>query len=142
MNSESYKELPVFIKSEEILEIISRFVKTLNGNQNEILDFQVGILLENSSMIPAKIAGAEGADIYDIRMENATIIRKAAREIYVSVGALELFGIKGEEDYIQLIRNEIEEFKILFRDWVKTFNPWNYILDDWGLFNPPGIEPQ
>ncbi|WP_220457166.1 hypothetical protein [Moheibacter lacus] len=142
MKDSSHKELPIFIKAIEISEIIHRFVKTLDGDQQEFLDFQIALLLENAILIPAKIAGAEGADIYDIRMENAAIIRKAAREIYVSVGALEIFGIEGEQDYIQLIRNEIEEFKILFRNWVKTFDPWHYILDDWGLFNPPGVEPE
>ena len=142
MESKSYRELPIFVKSEEILEMISRFVEVLNSQQNEFLELQISILVENSILIPAKIAGAEGVDVYDIKMENATLIRKAAREIFVSVGALEFFGIETEEEYVQLIRNEIEEFKILFRDWVKSFDPWNYILDDWGLFNPPGIEPQ
>ena len=51
------------------------------------------------------------------------------------------------EEYIIIIRmtsnsrwDEIDEFKVLFREWVKSFDVWNYIVDDWGLFNPPGIE--
>jgi hypothetical protein len=72
-------------------------------------------------------------------MENAAIIRKAAREIYVTVGYLDLGRIK-DFDYTDIIRNEIEEFKVLFREWVKSFDVWNYVVDDWGLFNPPGIE--
>ncbi len=138
----AYRNLPVFVKAEEISELVWRFVKTLEDMENQYISAQVELLLENSIIIPAKISGAEAADIYDLRMENAAIIRKAAREIYVTVGNLDMFGVKGEEDYIQLIRNEIEEFKILFRDWVKSFDPWNYIVDDWGLFNPPGIEPE
>lgn len=27
----------------------------------------------------------------------------------------------------------------LFIDWVASFDVWNYIKDDWGLFNPPGV---
>jgi hypothetical protein len=27
----------------------------------------------------------------------------------------------------------------LFVDWVTGFDKWNYIKDDWGLFNPPGV---
>lgn len=137
-----HRDLPVFVKAEEIAELVWRFCKTLDESENEHVSFQKDFLLENSVTIPAKIAGAEGADIYDIRMENAAIIRKAAREIYVTVGNLDIFGVKGEEDYIWLIRSEINEFKVLFRNWVKTFDPWNYIIDDWGLFNPPGIEPK
>ncbi|GHA28182.1 hypothetical protein GCM10007103_07180 [Salinimicrobium marinum] len=28
---------------------------------------------------------------------------------------------------------------MLFAEWVKTFDQWDYILDRWGLFNPLGI---
>ena len=44
-----------------------------------------------------------------------------------------------ESDYLQLLHNEIEAFRILFAEWVKTFDEWNYVIDRWGLFNPPGI---
>jgi len=33
----------------------------------------------------------------------------------------------------------VDELRILFAEWVKTFDPWDYIIDRWGLFNPPGI---
>lgn len=119
--------------------LVNGFVEVLNETDNELIKFQIGFLLENSMVIPAKISVAEGADIYDLRMENAAIIRKAAREIYVTVGSFEFLGLE-DTDYIHLIRKEIEEFKVLFRGWVKSFDVWNYIIDDWGLFNPPGIE--
>ena len=37
------------------------------------------------------------------------------------------------------MRKEIDEFRLLFIDWVAGFDEWNYIKDDWGLFNPPGL---
>lgn len=43
----------------------------------------------------------------DLRMENAAIIRKCARDL--------------------MVRQQIEEFRLLFIDW--------------GLFNPPGVGP-
>lgn len=135
-----HRDLPIFVKAEEISDLVWRFAKTLDADEDSPVSVQIQIMMENSIVIPAKISGAEAVDIYDLKMENATIIRKAAREIYVAVGSLDIFGVQGEEDYIQLIRKEINEFKVLFRNWVKTFDPWNYILDDWGLFNPPGIE--
>jgi hypothetical protein len=24
-------------------------------------------------------------------------------------------------------------------DWVAGFDQWNYLIDRWGLFNPPGV---
>jgi hypothetical protein len=38
-----------------------------------------------------------------------------------------------------LLRKEIDEFRLLFIDWVASFDVWNYIKDDWGLFNPPVV---
>lgn len=55
-------------------------------------------------------------------------------------GSLKLF-YDAEGDYAQLLRLAIEEFRLLFVAWVKGFDVRDYIVDDWGLFNPPGIEP-
>ncbi|MGC4129818.1 MAG: hypothetical protein QM564_09775, partial [Bergeyella sp.] len=95
---------------------------------------------ENAMIIPAKIAGAQHVKLYDIKMENAAIIRKAARELMVSYHGLDMFGFK-EIHYYKMVRELIEEFRFLFIEWVKTFNPKHYIVDEWGLFNPPGITP-
>ena len=73
-------------------------------------------------------------------MENATIIRKAARDIFVGGNTLEYFGFS-DSKYYNLVRNLIEEFRLLFIDWISSFNPKHYIVDNWGLFNPQGISP-
>lgn len=73
-------------------------------------------------------------------MENATIIRKCARDLMVRYHSLEAFGFEHVE-YYKMVRQQIEEFRLLFIDWVASFDPWNYIVDDWGLFNPPGVSP-
>ena len=54
--------------------------------------------------------------------------------------SLEDFGFENVE-YFQIIRNLIEEYRLLFIDWVSSFDKWNYIIDRWGLFNPPGVTP-
>lgn len=142
MNKDKLFQMPIMVKAMEIQELVSAlraFYEEAEVDENSPLEMQLDMIYENSLIIPAKIAGAEGGDIYDIRMENAAIIRKAAREISVTVGYLDL-GRLEENEYTDLIRLEIENFKVLFREWVKTFDPWNYVLDDWGLFNPPGID--
>ena len=40
-----------------------------------------------------------------------------------------------------MVRQLIEEYRLLFIDWVATFDKTNYIIDRWGLFNPPGVGP-
>ena len=93
---------------------------------------------EDAMMMTAKVAGGVGADLYDILMENAAIIRKCAKDIQLHLTGLEIHEYKDLE-YLDLLRDEIEEFRILFAEWVKTFDPWNYYIDRWGLFNPPGV---
>ena len=95
--------------------------------------------MEDAMMIAAKISGAEAVDLYDIKMENAAIIRKCARELYVRAGSLRFEEDIKDKEYIELLRNEIDEFRLLFIDWVASFDQWNYIIDRWGLFNPPGV---
>lgn len=142
MDRKDVYKMPIMIKAMEIMKLVeglNSYFQEKDLDENSPLKFQLDKIWENALIIPAKIAGAEGGDLYDLRMENAAIIRKAAREIYVTVGYLDLGRIK-DFDYTDIIRNEIDEFKILFREWVKSFDVWNYVVDDWGLFNPPGIE--
>lgn len=96
-------------------------------------------IIECAGTIPVKIAGAEGADLYDIYYEQAAIIRKACRELVVNMRGLESCGYT-EKGYMDLIRTAVEkEFKPLFREWVATFADKEFIPDSWGLFNPIGV---
>lgn len=143
---EEVRKMPLFIKAEEMRNIAEKIVailsemnlKKVKTTEEEMLQNYTDWIMENASIIPAKIAGAESVEIYDLKMENAAIVRKAARELQTHCSGLEMFGFK-ETDYLQLLRAEVEEFRVLFAEWIKTFDPWNYIIDRWGLFNPPGI---
>lgn len=135
-NSEIYK------KADDIYKLcyqLSILCKHYEGENEELLKGYGQQIAENGFLIPTKIAGAYGADLYDLKMENAALIRKAARDILVASTGIRRIGIK-DEDYINLLRENIEEFRVLFAEWVKTFDPWDYIIDRWGLFNPPGID--
>ncbi len=145
MNEEyQYRNHPLFKKGESIfylIERISSIVDETTSNEEEslLLEQYISYLVENSLLITSKIIGILNEDmLYDLKMENATIIRKAAREILTDTSGLKLLGFK-ELDYLELVRNEIEELRILFAEWVKTFDSTHYIIDRWGLFNPPGV---
>lgn len=97
-------------------------------------------MYEDAAMLTVKVAGAEAAGLYDLKMENAAIIRKAARDLMVQNHSLKNFGFK-EVAYFQLVRDLIEEYRLLFIDWVASFDQWDYVIDRWGLFNPPGVGP-
>ncbi|MCF2219514.1 hypothetical protein H9Q08_09370 [Chryseobacterium sp. PS-8] len=134
---ESTRNLPIFKKAQEIYETL-KVITDLFPEDNDYLQTLKSHLLEDSMIIHAKISGAEAVKLYDIKMENAAIIRKAARSIMVSGNTLEMMGFT-DAKYYTIIRNLTEEFRLLFVDWVSGFNPKHFIVDNWGLFNPPGI---
>jgi len=107
---------------------------------NEYLQSLKGEMLYDAGLLTVKIAGAEGAELYDLKMEAATFIRKAACDLKVMNHTLEEFGFK-DVAYFQIVRDLIEEYRLLFIAWVAGFDKWNYITDRWGLFNPPGVSP-
>ncbi|MFD1613539.1 hypothetical protein [Gelatiniphilus marinus] len=124
-----------------ILECVEKSVIEFeNEIESKIRKNNLQYLRENAIIIPSKIAGAADQDMfYDIKMENATIIRKAARELITDAKAIQMHGFKDIE-YLDLLRIEVDAFRILFAEWVKTFNRKYYITDRWeGLFNPLGI---
>ena len=131
--------MPIYQKAEQIFRLTEGLVQIIPVENEFLQETTVRYMLENAMLIPVKIAGAEGGDLYDLRMENATIIRRAARELYVQAGSLRFEEGITDKDYIELLRNTIEEFRLLFIDWVASFDVWNYIKDSWGLFNPPGV---
>ena len=87
-----------------------------------------------------EVAGAEAGDLYDIRMEAAAIIRKSAMDLMIQNHSLKAFGFK-DVQYYQIVRDLIEEYRLLFIEWVAGFDKENYFIDRWGLFNPPGVGP-
>lgn len=133
------RTLPLFKKGKEIFEVVDQIGKLLQ-EENEYLQHVKSIMYEDAMLLTVKIAGAEGGQLYDIKMEAATLIRKAAMELMVQNHSLEMFGFEHTE-YFTIVRKLIEEYRILFIDWVSGFDQWNYIIDRWGLFNPPGVGP-
>lgn len=143
---DAWRELPVFLKAEDILKLVEHIVDGIpkedsnatSAYEYAMFDRHTSNMIENALIIPTQIASTHDVELYDIKMENATMIRKAAREILTDLRGLQMAGFK-EIEYLELLRIEIEEFKPLFAKWVQTFNPYNYIIDRWGLFNPPGV---
>ena len=128
----------LFYKGGEIIELVSE-IAALIPEDNEILNEIAGFMRADSYVMQVKIVGAEGGGLYDIKMECAALIRKAGRDLYVQKHSLEMFDFE-YVSYMDLLREKIDEYKVLFKDWIGTFDPYHAIKDDWGLFNPPGIE--
>lgn len=124
-------------KADEIYRT-TQSVCELIPDENKMLQEIKSQILENAMVLKVKLASAEKMKLWDLKMENASIIRKNARELVVQYHSLKMFGFE-DVKYYKLVRDQLEEFRLLFRDWVADFNPKHFIVDDWGLFNPPGI---
>lgn len=133
------KDLPIYKKGMEILEVVDHICELI-PDDDKMLGHVKGIMLEDAMLLSVKVAGAAGGQLYDLKMEAAAIIRRAARELMVQNHSLEMFGFEHVE-YFQIVRNLLEQYRLLFIEWVAAFDPCDYVIDRWGLFNPPGVGP-
>lgn len=132
-------ELPIYKKGKEIFDVVHQIADLIPDDNEHLSDIK-GWMLSDAMQLTVKIAGAEGGSLYDLKMEAAVIIRKSARDLILHQHSLKQFGFKNTE-YFTIIRELVEEYRLLFIDWVADFNQWDYIIDRWGLFNPPGVGP-
>jgi hypothetical protein len=133
------EKLPIYQKVKEILDMVSKITALIPENDEYLTDIKASMLCD-AALLTVKVTGAEAAGLYDLKMENAAIIRKAARDLMVAQHSLDSFGFEHVE-YYQIVRELIDEYRLLFIDWVAGFNKWDYVIDRWGLFNPPGVGP-
>ncbi len=125
------KNLPVYRKSEEIVEITRAIVDIADKECDEYE--LVRLMLSNAYMIGAKIVGAEGGDLYNIRMECAVQVKVAACDLLSQASFCRSQGLIDSE-YLKVLKDAIEEFRVLFVDWINTFDKTNNVADGWGLF--------
>jgi hypothetical protein len=124
--------LPVMKKANQIFDLVRALVETLPDNDDMSCHYRE-IMLSDAGTLSSKIANAEGGDFYTLRMENAVLVKVAARNLLAQTSGLRMLGLS-EPHYLQLLRDEVEEFRLLFVEWVTGFDKSKDIRDDWGLF--------
>lgn len=129
---ERVKNLPIVRKAKDLFKTISAFMASIEDSEDS-KDLKSS-LFGDIAIINAKIRGAEAGDLYSIRMENAVLVKYHAVGIKNTMHAFEMFEL-GNQAYLDLIRNEIEEFRLIFVDWVASFKRTDEYPDEWGLFN-------
>jgi len=133
------EKLPIYRKGREISDIVNRIGDLIPEDGPQLQEIK-GWMISDAAQLFVKVAGAEAGNLYDIKMEAAAIIRKSAHDLILNQHSLKMFGFK-EAEYFNIVRELVEEYRLLFIDWVAGFDKWNYIIDRWGLFNPPGVGP-
>ncbi len=126
------ESLPIYQKALEILDLTQQIVDTFVDEEKA--KYHREIMLESAMIIPAKIAGAEAMDDYILKMENATVIKIHARSLLTQTSSAKYLDLQ-DERYLKLLRDEIEAFRLLFLQWVASFeNGTTKEGDGWGLF--------
>lgn len=98
----------------------------------EMMEDQKEMYLSDAYMVATKIQGAEAGDSYVIRMQNAAIIRQLASGIQSMTYGFFMEDPSSEEE-IKIIREAITKFRMMFIEWVATFEKDEF-EDEWGLF--------
>ena len=91
-----------------------------------------GMILGDAFEVGAKLRSSEAGGMYVLRMENAAIIRKNAQAVKSFMLTL-MFEGEMDEEHGTTIREAIDEFRELFKQWLATFEKDEY-KDEWGLF--------
>ncbi|MGJ8592822.1 MAG: hypothetical protein ACSHXF_09755 [Aquaticitalea sp.] len=141
-------QTPIYKKVKEIELLVDSIIEFVRDSDLPLADdfdreSLKSVLIdmeENAHEIPMLVSEASLPEMpYDFRMENAVFVKSAAFELIESALHIENLGFK-DIDYLDLLYDEIEVLRLLFIDWIKTFELWKYDCDDWGLFEPDGIE--
>ncbi len=142
------EQTPIYKKAKEIETIAKSLIELVRESElpyaddldHEIIKDKLLEMEENALEIPALIAEASVSTMpYDFRMENAVFVKSAALELLSDVLYFEEMGLK-DIDYLDLLHEEVEALRVLFIEWIKTFDLWKYEGEDWGLFSPEGIK--
>ena len=124
----------LYLKAKEIYKLTHTLVDTFpEGNQHG--EYIKGAMIGYASIIPAKIAGAAGG-FYSMQMEKAVIIRINMVDLRNTLWTC-LTEEWCSEEYVEMMRAEIEQFRLLFVEWIKSFDKTNDYPDEWHLFNDP-----
>ena len=125
------ESLAIYQKAEDIRDLTRRIIDSIDDERIRMI--HMNTMLEDSIVIPERIAAAEAVDDFVLKMENATIVKIHARSLQNQSESL-LFDGALPKEYLSLLRKETEAFRLLFVEWVRAFRSSDARNDGWGLF--------
>jgi hypothetical protein len=126
------KKHPLLKQAKEIVAIVDALLATSSDEQK---DDPYGATLRDSAMIiVAKLSSGLRSDSYLLCMQNAAIIREHGEYLRLSNHMLNYSGAF-DEKYVNMFREEMENFRLLFMEWAKEIRKMESdVEDEWGLF--------
>ncbi len=121
---------PLMLKAKDILALTRALVGSLDEARRELYG---SLMLQDSMLISAKFAAAESSSDYVSKMEKAVFIKVHAKNLKAITYQLAVEETHAEE-HLELLRTAIEEYRILFKEWLKNLDPSDKLDDGWGMF--------
>lgn len=126
------RQHPLLKQSKEILSIVSTLLDTCSDER--VTAHHGAGLRESAMVVMVKLSSAIQSEDYLISMQNAAIIRDHAEYLRLSNHLLSSSGAF-DETYVAMFRREMEQFRLLFREWAQTISKMERDgEDEWGLF--------
>ena len=118
----------------EVFQLVMAFSDTLPEakDEEEMVLSTKQLIFENAFIIAPKIMSASRDTLYEIKMENAALIRFNCRQMMDQIGYAVLIG-NADQAHELVIEEALNEFKLRFRHWVSLFEKDEF-EDEWGLF--------
>lgn len=116
----------------ELFGLVMAFAEALPEEEDDEALSTKNMIYQNAYVVAPKIMSAAGDTLYQIKMENAALIRFNCRQMWEQIAFAVLMG-KADEEHKGVIEEALEKFRGLFRQWVATFKRDEY-EDEWGLF--------
>lgn len=121
---------PLMKKAKDILGLTRALVGSLDEARKELYG---GIMMEDCMILSAKFAGAQGVKAYSLKMEMAVLMKIHAKNLASMTYQLEIEETHAQE-HLNLLREAVEDYRILFLEWIADFEKDKNYDDGWGIF--------
>jgi hypothetical protein len=120
---------PVMIKAKEVLAL----AETVAALWDDDPPTSSSLLKFGAQGIIDKIYEAEEEDYYSYRIEKAIEAKNAVRELQDHVMWIMHSPHPESKEYLDLFEPALEEFRVEFIEWIRGFNRFHDVEDDWQL---------
>jgi hypothetical protein len=124
--------LPVMIQAIQLYGIVSGIVEIFSNDDDISLHYKE-VMISDVRKLRNRIIATEEAEYFSIKMENAVQVKVAAQNLLAQETGLSLLGL-ADPSYLEVLRNEIEVFRLLFVKWTNSFDRSRDMDDGWNLF--------
>jgi hypothetical protein len=121
---------PLMKKAKNIRALTRALVGSLDEARRELYG---NIMHQDAMLISSKFAAAESTSDFVSKMEKAVFIKVHAKNLNGMTYQLAMEETHAEE-HLELLRAAIEEYRILFIEWVSALDPDEKMDDGWGIF--------